>query len=173
MDLIVTCARHFEEETRNELKSILRGLGDQDPKIAMTEYSGILTVDTTAEPLDVIKKIRDKLEDEPWSIRYTLRAIPIFATVATDAKSIARTALDQIQKMGPDETYRITIEKRNSDVPSAEIISQIADNVKNKVSLKEHDWVILVEVLGAVTGVSVLRSQDILSVQKTKRHSSD
>ncbi|MFY9299999.1 MAG: THUMP domain-containing protein [Candidatus Nitrosotenuis sp.] len=173
MDLLVTCARHFEEETKNELKSILQGLGDPDPHITITEYSGILTVDTVISPLDVIKKIRDKLEDEPWSIRYTLRVIPVFATVATDAKSIASAALGQTQKMGPDETYRITIEKRNSEISSSEIISQIADNVKNKVSLKEHDWVILVEVLGAATGVSVLRGNDILSVQKTKRHSAD
>lgn len=173
MDLLVTCARHFEEETKNELKSILQGLGDPDPQITITEYSGILTVNTAINPLDVIKKIRDKLEDEPWSIRYTLRAIPVFATVATDAKSIADAALGQTQKIGPDETYRITIEKRNSDISSSEIISQIADNVKNKVSLKDHDWVVLVEVLGAVTGVSVLRGGDILSVQKTKRHSSD
>ncbi len=173
MDLIVTCARHFEEETKSEVKTILEELGDLEPKITITEFSGILTVDTAVPALDVIKKIRAKLEDEPWSIRYTLRAIPVFGNAETNVKSIAQSALVQTQKMKRDETYRITIEKRNSDVSSAEIISHIAENVKNKVSLEKYDWVILVEVLGPVTGVSVLRDDDVLSVERAKRKSFD
>ena len=173
MNLIVTCARHFEEETRNEIKTILGELGDPEPQTTITEFSGILTVDTNIPALDVIKKIRDKLEDEPWSVRYTLRAIPIFETAKTNVESISRAALGQIQKIKQDETYRITIEKRDSNISSAEIISQIADNVKIKVSLEKYDWIILVEVLGPITGVSVLRDCDVLSVEKTKRKSFD
>ena len=173
MNLIVTCARHFEEETENELKTILEELGDTEAQITITEFSGILTADTSVNALDIIKKIRDKIEDEPWSIRYTLRVIPVFETTKTDVQSIARAALDQIRKIKQNETYRITIEKRNSGISSAEIISQIADNIKNKVSLEKYDWMILVEVLGPVTGVSVLRDKDVLSVEKAKRGSFD
>ena len=173
MNLIVTCARHFDEETENELKTILRELGDPDAQITITEFSGILTADTSVNALDIIKKIRDKIEDEPWSIRYTLRVIPVFETTKTDVQAIAHAALDQIRKIKQDETYRITIEKRNSGISSAEIISQIADNIKNKVSLEKYDWMILVEVLGPVTGVSVLRDEDVLSVEKAKRGSFD
>jgi len=173
LDLIVTCARHFEEETRNEIMVILEELGDDKPVITITEFSGILTADTVIPTLDVIKKIRVKLDDEPWSIRYILRAIPVFETVKTNAQFIAEAALSHIQKMKQGDTYRITIEKRNSSVSSSEIISQIADNIKNKVSLEKYDWVVLVEVLGPVTGVSVLRDDEILSVEKTKRRSFD
>lgn len=171
--MIVTCARHFEDETGNEIRTILEELGDDKPEITITEFSGILTVDTSIPALDVVKKIRANLEDEPWSIRYTLRVIPVFATVQTNAKSIAEAALSQIQKMGHDETYRITIEKRNSDISSPDIISQIADNVKNKVSLEKYDWIVLVEVLGPLSGVSVLRDADVLSVERVKRKSFD
>jgi len=173
LNIIVTCARHFEEEANKEIKSILEELGDPEPAITITEFSGILTVDTTAPALDVIKKIRTKLEDEPWSIRYILRTIPVFETAKTNIESIARAALDQTQKMRGDDTYRITIEKRSSDLSSAEIISHIADNVKNKVSLEEYDWIVLVEVLGPITGVSVLRENDVLSVERVKRKSFD
>jgi len=173
VNLIATCARHFEDETRNELKTILEELGDLNPQITITEFSGILIADTDVPALDVIKKIRDKLEDEPWSVRYTSRVIPVFETAKTDVQSISQAALHQIQKIKQDETYRITIEKRNSDISSSEIISHIADNVKNKVSLEKYDWVVLVEVLGPVTGVSVLRDDDVLSVERTKRKSFD
>jgi tRNA acetyltransferase TAN1 len=173
LDLIVTCARHFEDETKEELQTILEELGDSDQQITITEFSGILTVDTTVNTLEIVKKIYEKLEDEPWTIRYIMRAIPVFQTVKTDVEAISDAALEQIQKMKPDETYRITIEKRNSGISSSEIISKIADKIKNKVSLEKYDWIILVQVLGGISGVSILKDSDVLSVEKTKRKSFD
>ena len=171
MDLIVTCARHFEDETKEEIAGILDELGDPKAQVSITDMSGILTVQTSVNSAEIIKKIHEKLEDEPWSIRYTLRIIPIFQTVNTNVESITEAALNQIQKIKPDETYRITIEKRNSGISSSEIISQIAEKVKNKVSLEKHDWIIFVEVLGAISGVSVLKDADVLSVERVKRKS--
>jgi tRNA acetyltransferase TAN1 len=166
---MVTCARHFEGETREEISAILEEMGDSDPQITITEMSGILTVKTKINPNDIVKKIHEKIEDEPWAMRYTLRAIPIFATVNTDAESISKAVMEQSHKMKPDDTYRITIEKRHSDISSSQIITQIADQVKNKVSLEKYDWVILVQVVGKISGVSILKDKDILSVEKEKR----
>ncbi len=171
LNVLVTCARHFEGETTEEIKELLSELGDEDPKISMTEFSGILYIDTSANPLDLIKKIREKLEDEPWSIRYTMRAIPIFSVTRTDVTEISDAAIKQSEKIAQNQTYRITIEKRNSEISSGEIISQIANKIPNKVSLEKYDWIILVEILGAITGVSVLKEVDILSIQREKRGS--
>lgn len=171
MNLIVTCARHFEEDTEHELETILNDLGDDNPQIATTEFSGILYVNTKLDPVDVIKKIREKLEDEPWSIRYTMRAIPVGIMVDTDLQKISEAAITQSKKLKASDTYRITIEKRNSEISSGELITQIANKIPNKVSLKEYDWIVLVEILGTVTGVSVLKDSDILSIQREKRGS--
>ncbi|MFM8659663.1 MAG: THUMP domain-containing protein [Candidatus Nitrosotenuis sp.] len=171
MNLIVTCARHFEADTQQELETILDELGDDNPQISTTEFSGILYVNTTLDPIDVIKKIREKLEDEPWSIRYTMRAIPVDTMVDTDVQKIADAAITQAKKLKPSDTYRITIEKRNSDVSSGGIITQIANKIPNKVSLEKYDWIVLVEILGTITGVSVLKDSDIISIQREKRGS--
>lgn len=169
MNLIITCARHFEDETREEIKTILESLGDVELEIVTTEFSGILTVRTSVSYSDVIKKIRQMLEDEPWSIRYTLRVIPVFNTVKTNVQDITKAALRETNKIAPEQTYRITIEKRDSDVSSSEIISQIANNMKNKVSLKKYDWIILIEILGKITGVAVVKDNEILSTNIIKR----
>ncbi|MBM3905955.1 MAG: RNA methyltransferase [Thaumarchaeota archaeon] len=171
MNVIITCARHFEGETTDEIKELLSELGDENPQISMTEFSGILYVDTSANPLDLIKKIREKLEDEPWSIRYTMRAIPIFSVTKTNVIEIVDAVIKQSEKIEQNQTYRITIEKRNSGISSGEIINQIASKILNKVSLEKYDWIILVEVLGAITGVSVIKEEDILSIQREKRGS--
>lgn len=173
MKFVVTCARHFEDETKQEIRSVLEELGDFEPKIEITRFSGILLVDATINSGQMIEMIRHKLENEPWSIRHILRVIPLFKTVRSDVAAISEAALDQVQKMMPHETYRVTVEKRDSDISTSDIITHIADKIKNKVSLKEYDWVVLVEIFGDMAGVSVLKDSDIISVEKEKRKSFD
>ena len=173
MNLIVTCARHFEPETTEELEKILGELGDDEPEIITTGMSGILTVKTIIDANQVTEKLKAKIDDEPWSIRYILRVIPIERVSKTDVTEIKNNALDLSQKIADDESYRITIEKRNSEISSKELISSIADNIDRKVSLDNPDWVLLIEVLGPNSGISVIKEENILSVEKAKRSISE
>jgi len=173
LNLIITCPRHFEEEASEEIKRILIELGDQEPKIIISSMPGILTGVTSLNPIESIKKIREKILDEPWSIRYCLRIIPIQGVCKTNIKEIEDEILKKIGVIKSEDSYRITIEKRNSKVSSDEIISKIAKNISNKVSLNSPDWVILIEIIGDEAGVSVIRNNNILSVEKTKRSLSD
>lgn len=173
MNLIITCPRHFEEEASKEVKRILIELGDQEPKIIISSMPGILTGITSLNPIESIEKIREKILDEPWSVRYCLRIIPIQGVCKTNIKEIEDEILKKIGVIKSEDSYRITIEKRNSKVSSDEIISKIAKNIPNKVSLDSPDWVILIEIIGDEAGVSVIRNNNILSVEKTKRSLSD
>lgn len=175
MNLIVTCARHLESDTEDELLDILEEFGDSDAKVSITNMSGVVTVDTSLDPIKVVRKIREKILDEPWSIRYCLRVIPIQEVVETKIEEIEQSVTDLAnnQNLDDDETYRILIEKRNSSVSSQEIITKIADKIKNKVSLESPDKILLIEILENVTGISVLKKDDILSTEKTKRSISE
>jgi len=173
MNLIITCARHFEPETREELSKILEEFGDSDAKISITEMSGILTAKTKLEPIKVVSKIKEMLLDEPWSVRYCLRIIPIQKVIETKIEEIEKTVTDMLGQISDGETYKISIEKRNSDLSSQEIISKIASKIKNKVSLEFPDKVVLIEILGEKTGISILKKVDVLSVEKTKRSISE
>lgn len=173
MNLIITCPRHFEEEASNEVREILTDLGDKEPKITISNMPGILTGFTSLEPIKSIKKIREKILDEPWFIRYCLRIIPIQAVCKTSVDEIEGEILKKAEIIKPENKYRITIEKRNSNISSEELISTIAKNFENKVSLDEPDWIILIEIIGEITGISFIQSNDILSVEKTKRSLSD
>ncbi|MCD6341880.1 MAG: hypothetical protein J7L83_03385, partial [Thaumarchaeota archaeon] len=63
-------------------------------------------------------------------------------------------------------SFRITIEKRHTSLSSSEIIEAAAKNVNRRVDLKNPDWVILIEIVGALTGVSVIKPDQILSAAK-------
>lgn len=173
MNLIVTCSRNFEEDAKNEIKKILEELGDKTPEIIITDLSGILTVKTSIGHDSIIGKIKQILDDEPWSVRYLLRIIPIQSISTTDVVAISsemKKLTDVIQK---HESFKIVVEKRNSNISSKEIITEIAKDLQNKVSMENPDWVLLVEILGNKSGVSVIKTDSIISVQKIKRRLSE
>jgi len=173
MNLIVTCPRHLELETEEELIDILEEFGDSDLKVSITNMSGILTANTNLNPVEVVRKIKEMLLDEPWSVRYCKRIIPIQKVTESKIEEIEKSVLELSDQISDGETYRISIEKRNSDLSGKEIITKIADKIKNKVSLEFADKIILVEILGNKTGVSILKKTDILSTEKTKRSISE
>ncbi len=172
MNLIVTCPRHYEPDAVEEMREILGILGDSDPDMHITKISGILTARTSLEPVEAVRKIRDMLLDEPWCIRYCMRIIPIQKTVGTGLEEIQEAVAGLSGRILDGETYRISIEKRNTDISSRDVISRLADMIDGTVSLDFPDKIVLVEVLGSRTGISILKSSDILSVEKTKRNMS-
>ncbi len=173
MNLIITCGRHLEAEAGEEISKILRDFGDQNPRIGISHLSGIVTALTSLDPFFVVQKIQEKILDEPWSIRYCLRVIPIQEFVVTEKEDIVNAVLNHADVIRPQNTYRITVEKRHSMISTKEIIEAIANKINSKVSLEKFDWIILVEILGNKTGVSVLRENDIISTQKLKRSLSE
>ena len=54
---------------------------------------------------------------------------------------------------------------------STEIIGEIAKMFSNKVSLNQPDWMILIEILGDKTGISILKDNEVFSLDKAKRMS--
>jgi len=173
MNLIVTCARHLEGDTEDELIDILDELGDSDVKISVSSMSGIITAETKLDPIQVVRKMKEMLLDEPWSIRYCLRVIPIERVIETGIEEIEKTISSMSSQIEEKESYRILIEKRNSDISSKEVITKVANKIKNKVSLDFPDKIILIEILGIITGISIIKKSDILSLEKTKRSMSD
>lgn len=163
----------MEPETKEEINKILGIFGDPTPEITITSMSGILTVKTKLDPIIVVEKIHELILDEPWSIRYCLRIIPIQKVSETKIEEIEKIISEMIELIPKGDSYRISIEKRNSDISSQELITKIAKTIKNKVSLENPDKIIQIEILGVKTGMSILKKSDILSVEKTKRSLSE
>ena len=170
MNLIVTCPRNLEPEAENEIKKILNELDDQEPEIFKTDMRGILMVNTIVEPLKIIDWVKNKINDEPWFFRYCLRIIPVQKTTDTDIDKIKQNVMNLKSIIQENDSYRITVEKRNSNIPSSQIINQIAEILPNRVSLDEPDWIILVEIFGEKTCISILKNDSIFSLDKSKRN---
>ena len=97
--------------------------------------------------------------------------IPIQTITETEMSKITENVTELKNVIKQNDSYRITIEKRNTDMSSTEIITEIAKIFPNEVSLNQPDWVILIEILGDKTGISILKDSEMFSLDKAKRMS--
>jgi tRNA acetyltransferase TAN1 len=174
-NLLVTTYRHREYDAVDELNVILQRFGDQSPILKIQEISGIILTFTNLNPFELTTKFKELLAEEPWQFRYILRAIPIERSFYSDLKNIEIEVENlAIKKIDINESFRITIEKRHTSLRSKEIISSIANKLSGyRVSLENPDWIILIEIIGNKTGVSVLKEIDIFSSVMEKRRYRD
>jgi tRNA acetyltransferase TAN1 len=167
-NLLATTSRGNERDACSELSYVLGEIGDPAPNVEKTGISGLIVAKTAINPFEVVEKFRKILHERPYEFRYTLRIIPIKKVVPTDLEKIQRVATELSSKIEENETFRITLEKRFTAMPSRNIIEEVAANIERKVDLSKPDKILLIEIVGGLTGISVIKPDDILSVMKEK-----
>lgn len=172
-NLLVTTYRHREYDAFDELNLLLQRFGDESPILEIQEVSGIILAITNLNPFELTTKYKELLAEEPWQLRYILRSIPIERSFYTDLKNIEIEVENLVmKKLNKNDSFRITIEKRHTSLRSKEIITSIANKLSGyQVSLENPNWIILIEIIGNKTGISVLREMDIFSSVMEKRKS--
>jgi len=167
-NLLATTSRGNEGDACSELWYLLGEIDDSAPNVEKTGVTGLIAAKTAFNPFKVIERLRKILCERPYEFRYTLRMIPIEKVVRTDLGEIQCVATELSSKIGENESFRVTVEKRFTEIPSRKIIEAAAANIERKVDLNNPDKILLIEVIGGLTGVSVIKSDDILSVMKEK-----
>jgi tRNA acetyltransferase TAN1 len=167
-NLLATTSRGNEDEACSELWYLLGQIGDSAPVVDKTGVAGLIAAKTAFNPFEVIEKFRLILRERPYEFRYTLRVIPIEKVVRTDLREIQRIATELSAKIGKNETFRVTVEKRFNETPTKDIIEAAASNIERKVDLSNPHKILLIEVVGGFTGISLVKPEDILSVVKEK-----
>ena len=172
-NIIASTFKYGEEDAQEELLGLLELLGDHQQDVEITDINGIVVAYTNLGLFQVIDSLRRLVKNEPWQVRYILRLIPIELMVHTNLEDIANAVKSLTPKMHPQDTFRITIERRHTTLKPADIIARVASIIDNKVQLKNPDWIVLVEIIGAFAGVSILRPDQIFRSVVEKRNSSN
>ncbi|MEM4400715.1 MAG: THUMP domain-containing protein, partial [Candidatus Nitrosocaldus sp.] len=121
------------------------------------------------------RMLRSMVMEEPWRVRYILRLIPIERVVNTSVEEISDACSELAAvKIGKDESFRVTVEKRMMHtLHNMDIIRAVASRIDRRVDLVNYDWLVLIEVVGKVTGVAVLKDDDLFSSIRIKRSLAD
>jgi tRNA acetyltransferase TAN1 len=71
-------------------------------------------------------------------------------------------------KIQDNETVKVIVEKRHTNLHSNEIISNVTSDLDFKVNLNEPNWIILIQIVNTLAGISILRYDQIFSSVKEK-----
>ena len=167
-NLLISTSRGNENKCASELWFLFREIGVSEQSIERTDFSGLLVAKVDTDPFKVINALRERVSKKPWDIRYVLKITPIEIVVNCDLKKISEAAQSLAHKIGEEERYRVTVNKRGTSIKSSEIIEAAAKVIDRKVDLRKPDKILLIEVLGDVAGISVVREHDILSIVREK-----
>ena len=167
-NLLATTSRGNERLMVHELGYLLEAIGDTSPVVAKSGIRGLVLAKTALNPIEVIDKFRSILRERPYEFRFALRIIPIEKVVHTDMDEIKRVAGELSAKIGENETYRVTVEKRFSSIHSRDLIEATATNIQRKAKMDNPDRILLIEVVSGFTGMSLIKPSDVLSVLKEK-----
>lgn len=170
-NLLISTSRGNENNACSEIWFLLGGLGDREAIVDRTEVSGLVVAKTNLDPFKAIEGLRSIIRERPWEFRYVLRVVPIETVVRTRIEEIKKAAARLHHRILENETFRVTVEKRHTDLSTKDIIEAAVENLDRKVDLTNPDKILLIEVLGRLTGISVIKSRDILSVTKEKEAS--
>ncbi len=166
-NLLVSTYRNREDDCTSELWYLFRELGDDSIEVRRALVPGLLLVKTKLDPFEAAKRIGEIAKERPWDVRYTLKLTPIDVVTSDNEEEIRKAAVDiAIKKIGENETFRITINKRLSNLSSKKLIEEIAKEINRKVNLKDPDKVLQIEIIGKDVGIAVLKPGDIISIVK-------
>lgn len=168
-NLLATTMRGNERAMCKELLYLLKDeLGDVDAQTSKTKIRGLVVAKTMLDPFKVMEDFREILSERPYEFRYALRIIPIEQIIPTNLAEIKKAAKQFTDRIGINQSFRVTIEKRHTMLHSKDLIDVAVDGINRKVDLKNPDLILQLEIIGELTGISLIKPNDILAVIKEK-----
>lgn len=113
-----------------------------------------------------MKKLRAIAIEDPKSFRFILKIAPIEKVVPSNINEIAKWVKKKKDAILENQTFRITVEKRMTNLNRDELIKIIAELIDRKVDLKNPDKILMIQILGENTGLSIINPEDIISIPK-------
>jgi tRNA acetyltransferase TAN1 len=168
-NFIATTFRYKEDAIIDELDGLFAEFGDSHASIRTTSIDGLVIGVCLKNPVDFIFFLREKLKDAHWEIRYILRFIPIEHVVLTDVTDIKNISIELMRRIPVDNSFKILIEKRHTSLKKDDIINAIGPVISSKVDLTNPDWILLVEIVGRYTGLSIIKPNVLFSSMIEKR----
>ncbi len=159
--LLVTTGKGKENQAIEEIINILFEY-DSGAYGEKTVFDGVVLVYTSLNPkfaLNVIKK-------KPTSVVF--KVVPLEVCVETNLRNIVHEGLELARKyISKGDTFIVDCVRRGRFVESSVIVERtlgkaIAEELGGIVSFKNPKYIVRVEVIGKITGISVLKRDEIL-----------
>lgn len=169
-NFLATTYRYKEEDLMDELEGLFYDFGESTAEVHETNISGLIVGKSSKDSELFIPYLRTKLKDSPWEIRNLLRFVPIQKVVLTEVEEIRNCLLDLAkEKIVGGGPVKILVEKRHTKLTKKDIIDSVGPHLNYPVNLTNPTWILLVEIIGKYSGISVIRADMMFSSMTEKR----
>jgi len=165
-NLVATTQRGNEWACMKEVGMLGQSLGFESVRMKRTGYPGLVIGSMEGDPVALVRAVRAIVEEDPWDLRFLLKLTPVEVTVEAGIEKIADAIGKIAQRIPEGSSFKVSVNKRGSEISSQDLIKAAASKVDRRVNLERPQWVVQVEIIEDTAGVSVLEPKDILSVTK-------
>lgn len=167
-NLLVSCSWGGFRTAQEEITRVLRLLGDENPVVKPTLAGGIIGVKTCLNPRKAVQELRKLFKEDPSILQHTSKWIPVDLWAYSTMAFMKRAVAELVKGIIKGEKWRLTVEKRRYTLcHKIEIIRELAELIDRKVDLENPDKIIRIDIIGKYAGVSLLKPQEVFSVEKT------
>jgi len=163
-------------EAKMEIQNIIYELAEKYPFLKNVEahlcpggFKGLILVDLRGIKNSVNTSVLEEVKSDfintfytrqrDGKIRYITRILILDALVPTDIEEI-RKAMERIKEKVKGR-WRITLKTRGFPVDRMELIKKAAEPISQPVDLKNPEYVVIINILGDVTGISVVKAEEV------------
>ncbi|MBD3188891.1 RNA-binding protein [Candidatus Bathyarchaeota archaeon] len=116
------------------------------------------------DPVEVISRLKDFINTMDFKLQFILKLVPIQEVLETNLQELSAFIQENMEKIGPSESFKIVVRKRRVNLHSIDIIDEIAKDINRNVDLDNPDKIIRLEIIGKYTGISILEKGQIFSL---------
>ncbi len=164
MYLLISTPRNLETPAYTEMKVLLKEIDIQQIERKPLNISGLVLVKVGKDPLQIVQELRKILEVDPWRLKVVYKIKPIETLVDTRLDLLGEAVEAFVPRIRTDRSFKIELKRRFTNIKSEVLIAELAQRFDCPVDLENPEKILLVEVLGPNTGLSVCSPEDILSI---------
>ncbi|MHA2364875.1 MAG: hypothetical protein ACXAC7_13045 [Candidatus Hodarchaeales archaeon] len=164
---LISSSRHEEKNALSEAVWLLHDLYQiNNLKVKNIAIPGLGLLES-AKKHKVTKLDPNKISKLVDPIKYCFKIIPLENYMKYSEESLVKWVNETKVRIQPDNSWRITLNKRQTQIKSQSLISEIARHISvGKVDLKKPDKIWQIEILGGEIAVGLITSHQILRFNK-------
>jgi tRNA(Ser,Leu) C12 N-acetylase TAN1 len=167
-NLLLSCRRFQEAESCQELRRIIEDESDLEDLewCKLTGITCLVVAKVDGDNHTFVKRVGAIVKTMPWIVRDLLKIQPIDLVVESTMEAIREGSKKLAKRMTKTAKFRVNLNRRDTDLDRKKLLHEIAIQFPGKVDLEEYDWVVAVEILGSVTGLALLREEEIVTLRR-------
>ena len=167
-NLLLSCRRWQEVESCQELRRIV----EEDATLASLEWCKITGITCLVaarveeDAHEFITKFSKVVRRAPWMVRQLLKLQPVDLVVASNLSAIRKGAKKIATRIPKEAKFSVNLARRDTRLDRNTLLHEVATQFPGKVDLERYEWIIAVEMLGPITGLAVLKEDEIVTMRK-------